>query len=38
VEFLDDIVLRYLDDMAKSPGRHTHEILIKKGSVLRVAP
>jgi hypothetical protein len=38
VEFLDDIVLRYLDDMAKGPGRYTHEILIKKGSVLRVAP
>jgi hypothetical protein len=38
VEFLDDIVLRYLDDMAKGPGTHTHEILIKKGSVLRVAP
>lgn len=38
VEFLDDIVLRYLDDMAKGPGTHSHEILIKKGSVLRVAP
>lgn len=38
VEFLDDIVLRYLDDMSKPPGTHTHEVLIKRGSVLRVAP
>jgi hypothetical protein len=38
VEFLDDVVLRYLDDMAKGPGAHSHEILIKKGSVLRVTP
>jgi hypothetical protein len=38
VEFLDDIVLRYLDDMAKPPGTHTHELLVRKGSVLRLAP
>ena len=38
IEFLDDIVLRYLDDMSKPPGTHTHEILVRKGSVLRVAP
>ena len=38
VEFLDDIVLRYLDDMRQPPGTHTHELLIKKGSVLTVAP
>jgi len=38
VEFLDDIVFRYLDDMAKPPGTHTHEVLVRKGSVLRLAP
>jgi hypothetical protein len=38
VEFLDDVVLRYLDDMSKPPGTHTHEIVIRKGSVFRVAP
>ena len=38
VEFLDDIVLRYLDDMSKPPGTHTHELVITKGSVLKVAP
>ena len=38
MEFLEDIVLRYLDDMAKPPGTHTHEVVIKKGSVLKVAP
>jgi hypothetical protein len=38
VEFLDDVVLRYLDDMSKPPGTHTHELLVRKGSVVRVAP
>ena len=38
VEFLDDITLRYLDDMSKPPGTHTHEVVIRKGSVLRVLP
>jgi hypothetical protein len=38
VEFLDDIVLRYLDDMAKPPGTHTHELLVRKGSILKLAP
>jgi hypothetical protein len=38
VEFLDDIVLRYLDDMAKPPGTHTHEVMVRKGSVLKLAP
>jgi TonB family protein len=38
VEFLDNIVLRYLDDMSKPPGTHTHEVIIRKGSVLTVAP
>lgn len=37
VEFLDDITLRYLDDMSKPPGTHTHEIIIRKGSVLKVS-
>jgi hypothetical protein len=36
--FLDDVVLRYLDDMSKPPGTHTHEVLVKKGSVLNLAP
>ena len=38
VEFLDDVVLRYLDDMSKPPGTHTHEVVVRKGSLLRVAP
>jgi len=38
VEFLDDIVLRYQDDMRKPPGTHTHEVLVRKGSVFRCAP
>lgn len=38
VAFLDDVTLRYLDDMSKPPGTHTHEVVIRKGSVLRVAP
>ena len=37
IEFLEDIVLRYLDDMSKPPGTHTHEVTIHKGSVLKVA-
>lgn len=38
VEFLDDVTLRYLDDMSKPPGTHTHEVIIRKGSVLRIVP
>jgi hypothetical protein len=38
VEFLEDVTLRYLDDMTKSPGTVTHEVLIKKGSILALAP
>ena len=38
VEFLDDIVLRYVDDMTKPLGTITHEIIVQKGSILRVAP
>ena len=38
VEFLDDIMLRYTDQMGRqAPGEHTHEIVITKGSVLRVS-
>jgi hypothetical protein len=36
VEFLDDVTLRYLDDMSKPPGTHTHEIVVGKGSVLKL--
>lgn len=38
VEFLEDVTLRYLDDMSKPPGTVTHEVLIKKGSILALAP
>jgi hypothetical protein len=27
-----------LDDTSRPPGTHTHEVVIRKGSVLRVAP
>lgn len=37
VEFLDHIVLRYTSDMCEhEPGEHTHELIIMKGSILRV--
>jgi hypothetical protein len=35
VEFLDEIVLRYLDDIRKPPGTCSHEIVIGKGSVFK---
>lgn len=38
VEFLADATLRYLDDMKKPPGTHTHEVVIRKGSVFRITP
>jgi hypothetical protein len=38
VEFLEDVTLRYLDDMSKAPGTVTHEVVIRKGSVLALAP
>ena len=38
IEFLDGIALRYLDDMKKPPGTHTHEVHIRKGSIFRIAP
>ena len=37
VEFLDDVALFYLDDMRRAPGKHSHEVVIRKGSVLRFA-
>jgi hypothetical protein len=37
VEFLDDVALLYVDDMRKAPGKHSHEVVIRKGSVLRFA-
>ena len=33
VEFLDEVVLRYLDDIRKPPGAYSHEIAICRGSV-----
>lgn len=38
VEFRDDIALRYLDDMSKPPGTHTHELVVRRGSILKLAP
>jgi hypothetical protein len=35
IEFLDDIVLRYLDDPSKAKTTPTHEITVRKGSVFR---
>jgi len=35
VEFLDDVALRYLDDTRRPPGAYSHEVVIRKGSVLR---
>jgi hypothetical protein len=35
VEFLDEIVLRYLDNILKPPGTISHEIVIGKGSVFK---
>jgi hypothetical protein len=38
IEFLDDVALTYRDDgQAKDPNERTHELLIKKGSVFRMA-
>lgn len=39
VEFLEDVALRYTEDMSRTPpGQHTHELVVSKGSVFRVAP
>ena len=35
VEFVDEIVLRYLDDIRKPPGNYSHEIVVCKGSVFK---
>ena len=35
VEFLDEVVLRYLDDIRKPSGTFSHEIVIGKGSVFK---
>ena len=35
IEFLDEVVLRYLDDIRKPPGTFSHEIVIGKGSVFK---
>jgi hypothetical protein len=37
VEFLEDVALRYLDDTRRPPGAYSHEVVIRKGSVLRFA-
>ena len=36
VEFLDDVALRYLDDITQPPGMHTHEVVIRAGSVFKL--
>jgi hypothetical protein len=36
VEFLDDVALRYLDDITKPPGTHTHEVVVGKDSVFKL--
>jgi hypothetical protein len=38
MEFVDDVALRYLDHIAKPPGTHTHEVIVRKGSVFRLTP
>ena len=35
VEFLDEVVLTYLDDIRKPPGTCSHEIIIGKASVFK---
>jgi hypothetical protein len=38
VEFLDDITFQINTDARPSPGKYTHEIVIRKGSVLAFKP
>ena len=38
VEFMDDVALRYLDDITRPPGTHTHEVIIRAGSVFKLRP
>lgn len=35
-EFLEDVALVYLDDTRRPPGAYSHEVVIRKGSVLRL--
>ena len=35
VEFLEDVALLYLDDPRRPPGAYSHEVVIRRGSVLR---
>jgi len=37
VEFLDDVPLFHLDDVRRPPGAYSHEVVIRKGSILRFA-
>jgi hypothetical protein len=37
VEFLEDVALLYLDDARRPPGAYSHEVVIRKGSVLTFA-
>jgi hypothetical protein len=34
VEFFEDVPLLYLDDTRRPPGAYSHEVVIRKGSVL----
>jgi hypothetical protein len=36
VVFLDDITLRFKEDLTPEPGNETHEVVVSRGSVLRV--
>lgn len=38
VEFLSDITLRFQEHINMGPGKPTHEVVVTKGSVLRIAP
>jgi hypothetical protein len=35
VQFLDEVVLRYLDDIRKPPGTFSHEVVIRRGSLFK---
>ena len=37
VEFLEDVALLYMDDTRRPPGAYSHEVVMRKGSVLRFA-
>ena len=38
IEFLDDVALRYLDDITQPPGTHSHEVIIREGSFFKLRP